>query len=419
MEVRLFVEHLSRLIRLFFVGQLFTSVSKVLGKDYTIKGSPDSNLVYGAIEKRVDMVYRLYYKDKLLKDGDDLPTEIKFYIAKKGKTDKGLVLAWVINIESRNNIKTEDKLKDFVAKKETHVVKELGIERFLDQTEVKFDPPSTVTFSILSMEENDTLYSYRVDAVFTSFETPSEIIKLEQAVKPVIHESNVFRSGKTVKEGESLQIFCKASGKPEPLVKWMKVVQADDEITELQITKAYNEAELRILKASRGKRKGTPMDTGLYRCIAENVAGKDAEDIAIQVAYLEYNTAGHSMVTVKKSNNDELSQSCKISGVPNPTYKWQDPKGAVIETERILSTRINNEADYGNYSCIARSEQAGVNLTFIVEVVKKEGGGSSTDSKATSSSRTKDGKKNSSCRSSAALDMLCLATLLAIVTMIC
>ena len=89
---------------------------------------------------------------------------------------------------------------------------------------------------------------------------------------------------------------------------------------------------------------------------------------------LEYNTAGHSMVTVKKSNNDELSQSCKISGVPNPTYKWQDPKGAVIETERILSTRINNEADYGNYSCVARSEQAGVNLTFIVEVVKKEGG---------------------------------------------
>ena len=129
------------------------------------------------------MVYRLYYKDKLLKDSDDLPTEIKFYIANKGKTDKGLALAWVINIESRDNIKKEDKLKDFIEKKDKQVVKELGIERFLDQTEVKFDPPSTVTFSILSMEENDTLYSYRVDAVFTSFETPSEIIKLEQAGK--------------------------------------------------------------------------------------------------------------------------------------------------------------------------------------------------------------------------------------------
>ena len=81
------------------------------------------------------------------------------------------------------------------------------------------------------------------------------------------------------------------------------------------------------------------------------------------------------MVTISKSHNDELSQICKISGIPNPTYKWQDPKGAVIETGRILSTRINNEADYGNYSCVARSEQAGVNLTFIVEVVKKQGGG--------------------------------------------
>ena len=96
----------------------------------------------------------------------------------------------------------------------------------------------------------------------------------------------MFRSGKTVKEGESLQIFCKASGKPEPLVKWVKVVQADDEITELtdQLAEAYNEAVLRIEKASRGKRKGTPKDTGLYKCIAENVAGKDVEDIAIQVA---------------------------------------------------------------------------------------------------------------------------------------
>ena len=150
---------------------------------YTIKGATNNYLVYGATGKRVDMVYHLYYKDNLLNNSDDLPIEIQFYIANKYKTDKGLALAWVINIESPTNIKKEDTLKDFIAINEKDVVKELGIGRFLDQTEVQFVAPSTVTFSILSMEENDTLYSYRVDVVFTMFDSASSTITLEQAGK--------------------------------------------------------------------------------------------------------------------------------------------------------------------------------------------------------------------------------------------
>ena len=103
--------------------------------------------------------------------------------------------------------------------------------------------------------------------------------------KPAIHESNFFRSGKTVKEGGTLKISCKASGKPEPLVKWWKMVpRTVDDDKEIQLTEAYEEAELRIENAQIGKRKGTRMDTGLYKCTAENVAGKDVKNTAIQVA---------------------------------------------------------------------------------------------------------------------------------------
>ncbi|XP_048583436.1 hemicentin-2 isoform X2 [Nematostella vectensis] len=176
---------------------------------------------------------------------------------------------------------------------------------------------------------------------------------------------NVAIGGKiTALTGTKIVLSCQASGFPHPRVTWRR----DDNPDELDPDGQYDLSNQTLVIFSV-----QPSDTGVYRCIASNIAGdvhgstslividpKDpviaAMDVIIRTEDRKpVSTTIGSRVTVLQGTS--VSIKCPVHGIPAPAITWSNggrflPVSNGNSTLVLSNTRVS---DTGEYMCTAMS----------------------------------------------------------------
>lgn len=213
----------------------------------------------------------------------------------------------------------------------------------------------------------------------------SRMVKVIQ--KPQIIDI-LTSSDTTREEGDRLEFRCAASGIPKPLIKWELAGGG------LLPTggREYVSPNLMIDSVNRGNK-------GHYKCVAENIAGKDVRRIALNVKFAPQLTAKTSEVSQAVGYSRELK--CEASGNPVPTqeqlmwykdgipldnndkYTYESFFGSNYVLMKLVINNIDSN-DFGKYRCYAENSQGnGENFVtlsasdFFISDRPSTGGGSS------------------------------------------
>ncbi|OBS73000.1 hypothetical protein A6R68_12423, partial [Neotoma lepida] len=109
-----------------------------------------------------------------------------------------------------------------------------------------------------------------------------------------------------------LELDCQVTGSPPPTIMWLKDGQLIDERDGFKIL--LNGQKLVITQAQVS-------DTGLYQCVATNIAGDHRKEFEVTV---------HVPPTIKSSDLPEktvvrykpVTLQCIANGIPNPSITW-------------------------------------------------------------------------------------------------
>ncbi|XP_047561044.1 hemicentin-1 isoform X2 [Lutra lutra] len=149
-----------------------------------------------------------------------------------------------------------------------------------------------------------------------------------------------------------LELDCQVTGSPTPTIMWLKDGQIIDERDGFKIL--LNGRKLVITQAQVS-------DTGLYRCVATNIAGDHKKEFEVTI---------HVPPTIKSSGLSEraivkykpITLQCIANGIPNPSITWLKD-GQPINTAqgnlkiqssgRVLQIAKALMEDAGRYTCVA------------------------------------------------------------------
>ncbi|XP_045209942.2 protein amalgam-like [Mercenaria mercenaria] len=179
-------------------------------------------------------------------------------------------------------------------------------------------------------------------------------------------------SDTTREEGQRMEFKCAASGIPKPLIKW--------ELAGGGILptggREYVAPSLSIDSVNRNHK-------GHYKCVAENIAGRDVRRIALNVEFAPKLVAKEPDVYQAVGYSREIK--CEVSGNPPPTakqimwnkdgvpldnkdkYTFETYFGSNYVLMKLIIHDIDS-SDYGRYRCYAEnSEGNGENFVTLSE----------------------------------------------------
>lgn len=197
----------------------------------------------------------------------------------------------------------------------------------------------------------------------------SRMVKVIQ--KPQIID--IYTSSDTTRqEGDSMIFKCAANGIPKPLIKWQLAGGG------LLPTggREYVSPTLSIDHVNRHQK-------GHYKCVAENIAGKDVRRIALNVKFAPVLVAKEPDVYQAVGYSRELK--CEVSGNPpstvkqvvwnkdgvplddNNKYTFESYFGSNFVLMKLIIHDIDSN-DFGKYRCYAEnSEGNGENFVTLAE----------------------------------------------------
>ncbi|XP_038398241.1 hemicentin-1 isoform X3 [Canis lupus familiaris] len=149
-----------------------------------------------------------------------------------------------------------------------------------------------------------------------------------------------------------LELDCQVTGSPTPTIMWLKDGQLIDERDGFKVL--LNGRKLVIAQAQVS-------DTGLYRCVATNIAGDRKKEFEVTV---------HVPPTIKSSGPSEraivkykpITLQCIANGIPNPSITWLKDGQPVNTAQgnlkiqssgRVLQIAKALMEDAGRYTCVA------------------------------------------------------------------
>uniref|UniRef100_A0A8C2MET6 Hemicentin-1 n=1 Tax=Cricetulus griseus TaxID=10029 RepID=A0A8C2MET6_CRIGR len=149
-----------------------------------------------------------------------------------------------------------------------------------------------------------------------------------------------------------LELDCQVTGSPPPTIMWLKGGQLIDERDGFKIL--LNGRKLVVAQAQVS-------DTGLYQCVATNIAGDNKKEFEVTV---------HVPPTIKSSDlpektvvrNKPVTLQCIANGIPNPSITWLKDEQPVNTAQgnlriqssgRVLQIAKTLLEDAGRYTCVA------------------------------------------------------------------
>ncbi|GMT05475.1 hypothetical protein PENTCL1PPCAC_27649, partial [Pristionchus entomophagus] len=167
------------------------------------------------------------------------------------------------------------------------------------------------------------------------------------------------------KKGETAELWCEATGVPQPHITWYK---DDVKITETAIDKTSDTRRASAIFPDVGLEHA-----GIYTCKSENWAGTSYKEIGLVVLTAPIITPEKENVTAELRSTIYLQ--CNASGIPEPVISWVRHQNVEIvnnEKYELLGTTlaIRNviPEDSGFYHCVAKSQagQALASRTVII-----------------------------------------------------
>ncbi|XP_064423972.1 basement membrane-specific heparan sulfate proteoglycan core protein isoform X11 [Latimeria chalumnae] len=174
-----------------------------------------------------------------------------------------------------------------------------------------------------------------------------------------------------VQEGETLRLYCRASGTPTPTISWRKhngelpqqAVPSYGFVHFKSESLAALQRRIQDLQADR-KNIGTLVipeisaaDGGAYLCVGSSSAGSSEARIDVAVRRVSRPPVlvriHPSLATVHRGGMLELN--CIVTGQPRARVAWYRPGGHLSRNHQVLDSRLRilqaSQADAGQYVC--------------------------------------------------------------------
>ncbi|XP_076007425.1 hemicentin-1 [Genypterus blacodes] len=184
--------------------------------------------------------------------------------------------------------------------------------------------------------------------------------------------ANVGESAEPLKmsviEGEEAVLPCEVHSVPPPSITWAK---------ERQLISPYSPRHSQLPSGSMKILEARVSDTGLYVCVASNIAGNLTKSIELSVWVPPTIQAGPRVMKVQVGYPVELL--CLVQGVPEPTLTWtREGRSYPVSHDGSLMLNHVGLDDEGTYICTASNtageDEAQVQLLVqvppVVEVLE-------------------------------------------------
>ncbi|KAF4087407.1 hypothetical protein AMELA_G00095220 [Ameiurus melas] len=164
----------------------------------------------------------------------------------------------------------------------------------------------------------------------------------------------------TVYLGDRVNLECQAQGLPRPQLSWVLPNQT--------VVQAVSTSEQRLVLFSNGtlhiKRTSYP-DSGIYKCIANNVAGAATISIRLHVTALPPKILQQRQENHTIYDGQTMHIHCSAKGAPYPVIRWITFSGMQIRPSQFINgnlfvfpngtlyIRNPTEKDSGTYECVA------------------------------------------------------------------
>jgi len=175
-------------------------------------------------------------------------------------------------------------------------------------------------------------------------------------------------------EGDEARFEVKLKGEPRPEIEWYK-----------GSTKIVDEGRYSFEETNDGKYTLIIVDlnrddTGSYKCVATNEAGKATTrtDLTVKERQFAPEIESEHEGPIVVNQNDEVNINVTIKGKPKPEVKWyKDNKPLKDSTKLDIRTRGDSHfivivsaktEDQGTYKCEASNKLGKTSKTFDVKV---------------------------------------------------
>ncbi|XP_029473326.1 LOW QUALITY PROTEIN: hemicentin-1 [Rhinatrema bivittatum] len=196
----------------------------------------------------------------------------------------------------------------------------------------------------------------------------TQSVKLNVHVPPRIQRAPQVMK---IQVGHPVDIPCSAQGIPPPEVTWFK-----DGSAVLIDGGQYSAAPNGMLSIDKAQLS----DSGVYKCVASNIAGRDEAEITVQVqepptveeVEPPFNTPYQERVA-----NQRIAFPCPAKGVPKPIIKWfrngkeltgNEPGTSILEDGTLLIIASVTLHDNGEYMCVAVNEAGSTERKYNLKV---------------------------------------------------
>ncbi|XP_043555476.1 hemicentin-1 [Chiloscyllium plagiosum] len=198
----------------------------------------------------------------------------------------------------------------------------------------------------------------------------SRKVQLTVYVKPrIITESKGSERGSpkevSVIEGEDVTLSCEVQSFPPPIINWAK---------NMQLISPFSPRHTQLSSGLMKIIETRLSDSGLYLCIATNIAGNVTQYTKLTVNVPPRIQPGPRVIKVQAGHRVDIP--CNAWGVPKPTITWYrgsnniwpDNKQYNVDAEGTLTIEKVQITDEGVYSCVVKNVAGQHEVNTTVQV---------------------------------------------------
>ncbi|XP_071947832.1 hemicentin-1-like [Antedon mediterranea] len=171
---------------------------------------------------------------------------------------------------------------------------------------------------------------------------------------------------KTLNAGATLSLFCEAYGTPPPRYIW--------KINNIPLS-STNTRYIVQEDGSLTIRRTQVFDSGIFMCVAQNIAGNDSIIVDVRIFVKPSISKGPQVRSVVIG--DGVILPCEAAGVPRPSVTWQKNGVPLIINNQTMEQMVSGtlhfltttENDPGTYRCIAENEAGVANRKIFLNVL--------------------------------------------------
>ncbi|XP_038047943.1 roundabout homolog 1-like isoform X2 [Patiria miniata] len=166
-----------------------------------------------------------------------------------------------------------------------------------------------------------------------------------------------------VPKGEPTTLRCRADGRPDPTLTWLKDGERLDLLSGDGHRSMLNPGELFFLRVIHSK--GNNADVGTYQCVASNYLGDTySNNATLEVTYIKDDFRREPVSTEAEAGEPVVLECQPPRGYPEPTVTWsKDGEDVIVDGDRVKVLQDGNlmisqsrASDAGSYVCTASNQ---------------------------------------------------------------